>query len=458
MNAPTRTDVLPPLWAHQAKTLELLKTSPIVFDTSDPGTGKTRAALEAFLQRGKGKALVLAPKTLLESAWAADIQRWTPALKASVAYAHNREEAFNADADVYITNIDAVKWLAKQPKKFFKDFTTIIIDESTAYKHRTSARSKAAAKIIKGFAYRELMTGTPNSNTVLDVWHQAFLLDGGERLGRSYYQFRSAVCEPVQVGPQPNHLKWQDKPGSELVVAELLKDISIRHEFADCMDIPPNHTYTVCFELSKSLMQKYKNLERESILELEKADVTAVNAAALRGKLLQLASGAVYYSENKHEVLDTGRYELIADLIEARRHSIVFFNWRHQREQISKELEKRGVIHEVIDGNVPQRRRAQIVEAYQAGYYQTLLLHPQTGAHGLTLTRGTATIWASPTYQPDFLKQGMHRIFRGGQTEKTETILIEAKGTVEKLVYERLNEKSGRMQSFLDLLKERSAE
>jgi SNF2 family DNA or RNA helicase len=116
------------------------------------------------------------------------------------------------------------------------------------------------------------------------------------------------------------------------------------------------------------------------------------------------------------------------------------------------------VIHEVIDGNVPQRRRAQIVEAYQAGYYQTLLLHPQTGAHGLTLKRGTATIWASPIYQPDFLKQGMHRIFRGGQTEKTETILIEAKGTVEKLVYERLSEKSGRMQSFLDLLKERSAE
>lgn len=259
MNAPAHNPVLPPLWAHQAKTLELLKTSPIVFDTSDPGTGKTRAALEAFLQRGTGKALVLAPKTLLESAWASDIQRWTPALKASVAYAHNREEAFNADADVYITNIDAVKWLAKQPKKFFKDFTTIIIDESTAYKHRTSARSKAAAKIIKGFAHRELMTGTPNSNTVLDVWHQAFLLDGGERLGRSYYQFRSAVCEPVQVGPQPNHLKWQDKPGSELVVAELLKDISIRHEFADCMDIPPNHTYTISFELSKTLMQKYKN-------------------------------------------------------------------------------------------------------------------------------------------------------------------------------------------------------
>jgi SNF2 family DNA or RNA helicase len=455
MNAPSRKLKLPPLWAHQAETLKLLQKSPIVFDTSDPGTGKTRAALEAFYQRRKGKALVLAPKTLLESAWAADIARWTPALTYSVAYAENREDAFEVDADVYITNIDAVKWIAKQRKKFFDGFNTVIVDESTALKHRTSARSKAAAKVIQYFKYRELMTGTPNSNTVTDLWHQAYLLDGGERLGRSFFKFRASVCAPEQVGPQPNHIRWVDKPGAELAVADLLRDISVRHQFDECMDIPPNHTYTVEFSLPRTAYRKYTELERTALLELEKGEVAPVHAAALRTKLLQLASGAVYYKGDQYEVIDRGRYELIADLVEARRHSIVFFNWRHQRDEIAKELDERGVVYESIDGDVSQRRRTEIVEAYQAGFFQTLLLHPQTGAHGLTLTKGTATIWASPVYQADFLKQGMHRVFRGGQTERTETILIEAKNTVERLVYERVGEKAKRMDNFLDILRTR---
>lgn len=457
MNTPSKKLRLPTLWAHQKQTLELLESSPIVFDTSDPGTGKTRVALEAFLRRGKGKALILAPKTLLESTWAADIQKWTPSLTYSIAYAENREEAFEVDADVYITNIDAVKWLVKQSKKFFAPFTTVVVDESTAYKHRTSNRSKAAAKIIQHFKHRELMTGTPNSNTVLDLWHQAYLLDGGERLGKSFFHFRSSVCETKQTGPRPNHVQWVDKPGAEIVVANLLQDISVRHQFDACMDIPANHRYSVPFKLPAKAYRKYLELERNALLELEKGDITAVHAASLRTKLLQLASGAVYYKENEYEVIDRSRYELIADLVEARQHSLVFFVWRHQRDEIAKELNQRGVVYETIDGDVPQRRRAQIVEAYQAGFFQTLLLHPQTGAHGLTLTKGTATIWASPVYQADFLKQGLHRVYRGGQTERTETILVEAQNTVEQQVYKRLGEKAERMDNFLEVLRERYA-
>jgi len=101
---------------------------------------------------------------------------------------------------------------------------------------------------------------------------------------------------------------------------------------------------------------------------------------------------------------------------------------------------------------VSDKRRETIIKAYQAGFFQTLFLHPQTGAHGLTLTKGTATIWSSPIYQADFLKQGFHRIVRGGQTLKTETLLIEAVGTVEHAVYDRLNQKTKRMVNLLEML------
>lgn len=443
-----------PLWKHQKQTKAKYKKTNRIFDTSDPGTGKTRSHLEAFAERrkkGGGCALVIAPKSLLETAWQEDAVEFTPGISTSVAYAETRQESFDVKADMYITNTDATKWLARQNKKFFAKFDTIIIDESTSFKHRTSQRSKALIKIKSYFKYRIMMTGTPNSGTILDVWNQALFLDDGVRLGANFFGFRQSVCVPEQIGPKANMLQWVDKDGAEEAVAGLLRDITVRHVFDKCMDIPPNHSYHVKFKPARKLKAAYDEMELRAILETEESDITAVNAAVLRNKLLQIASGAVYDGEGGYKLLGTERYELVCDLIEQRDHSVVFFNWKHQKVELTKMADKRGITYEVLDGDTPVKRRKAIVQAYQAGFYQTLFLHPQTGAHGLTLTKGTATIWTSPIYQPDFLKQGLHRIWRGGQKLPTETIMIEAIGTVENKVFNRLNAKNARMINLLDL-------
>ena len=448
---------IPKPWAHQAATIKKFKTIPRRFDASDPGTGKTRGAIEVWGEhrnKGGGCALVLAPKSLLETAWLEDLNKFLPAAYPSIAYATNREKAFKADADIFITNLDAVKWLEKQKPAFFKRFDTVIIDESTAFKHRTSQRSKAAKNIIKHFDYRELLTGTPNSNSITDIWHQILLLDDGDRLGNNFFRFRDSVCTPKQVGPSTNHIRWDDKPGAEDAVAYLLKDITMRHDFEEVMDIPPNYTRTVDYQMSNKLRKVYLEMLDTAIAMLEGGVVSAVNAAVLRNKLLQIASGAVYTSEDKYAVIDPGRYELITDLIEEHKHSVTFFNWKHQKDLLVQHAEKRGISYAVIDGTTPVTHRKALVSNYQDGAFQTVFLHPQTGAHGLTLTRGTRTIFSSPIYQADFLKQARHRIWRGGQTKKTETLLIEAVNTVEQQVYERLNEKNARMVSLLDILKE----
>jgi len=392
---------------------------------SDPGTGKTRAHLEAWAERykkGGGKLLVIAPKTLLKPAWGEEIEEFISKHSYSIARAIDRDKAFKESADIYITNTDAVKWLAKQKVQFFRQFDSLIIDEITTFKHRTSQRSKAVKSITKYFKFRAGLTGTPNPLSITDLWHQTYLLDDGKRLGDSFFKFRNATCHAVQIGPHPTMVRWEDKQ-------QVIKYY------------PP-----------QKLKAKYKKLEDTTILQLKKEKVDAVNAAVLRNKLLQLASGAVYTSENKYEVVDASRYELITDLIEARKHSICFYNWRHQKEQLLNFAKKRGIEYAFIDGTVSDKRRETIIKAYQAGFFQTLFLHPQTGAHGLTLTKGTATIWSSPIYQADFLKQGFHRIVRGGQTLKTETLLIEAVGTVEHAVYDRLNQKTKRMVNLLEML------
>src|SRR5690606_26974952 len=252
---------------------------------------------------------------------------------------------------------------------------------------------------------RYALNGTPNPNSVMELWHPALLIDDGKRLGTSYTRLRSSVQVPTQVGPMSNHIRWDDKPGANQAVNELLSDITVRHAFEDVMThVPPNHKDVKRFSLSPRAQKAYEKMETDLIMALEEGEViSAIHAASLRTKLLQIASGAVYNSdgEGAYSIIDSTRYELIGDLVEERQHSVVFCNWKHQRDLLCQEFESRGLSFALIDGSVPQRERDKIVRDYQAGKYRTILLHPRTGAHGLTLTRGDTTIFASPIYEAD---------------------------------------------------------
>ena len=220
---------IPPYYEHQTTTLDLLRQEDRVLDLSDPGTGKTRPALGAYIERlnkGGKRCLVLATKSILQSAWGDDIDKFFPGVRYDIAYANVRKKVLEkSTADIIITNHDAVRALVGKKAlikpAFWKDFDSIIVDESTAFKNHTSQRSKALYQIARLMEYRECMTGTPNPKTILDMWHQAKIVDDGERLGSSYWKFRSAVCEPKQVGPKPEHVLWVDKEGAEYAVCLL---------------------------------------------------------------------------------------------------------------------------------------------------------------------------------------------------------------------------------------------
>jgi SNF2 family DNA or RNA helicase len=370
-------------------------------------------------------------------------------------YAENREKAFDAMADIYITNHDAVNWLVKQPLKALKKrFSTMIIDESGAFKHATSLRSRAIRRVAPMFDFRECMNGTVSPNTILDAWHQYYLLDQGQRLGKSFYHFRNQVCAPHQVGPMPNMVKWEDKEGAEQVVATLVRDITIRHQFEDCIDIPPNHEYTIKFIMKPKHRRAYAQMKTAQLALLDSGMVTAVNAAAVTTKLLQIASGAVYESEFRYHVVDDDRNELIMDLLAERDHSLVFFNWKHQKDQLVAAAEKRGYSFCIMDGDSTPHEKTETVRLFEAGFYKVMFAHPQSAAHGLTLVRATTTIWASPTYNLEHFAQGNKRIYRAGQKNRTETLVVLAEDSIDEKVYEALAVKKVRMLNLLEELRE----
>ena len=435
---------------HQTETTDFILQNPRVLVTSDPGTGKTRSVLDAYAQRCAGRMLVLAPLSILQASWGDDIEKFTPNLTYTVAYARNRAKAFESDAQIIITNHDAAKWLAKN-QHVLNGFDTLCIDEFTAFKNKDSQRSKAINKVVKLFDYRIAMSGTPNSNTICDIWHPTLLVDDGHRLGHRFYTFRSNVCTPVFNGFAN---EWRDKQDAELIVAAAIKDINIRYELEDCLDMPKQSYHTIKTQLSDAMMQAYKELAEDNVLWTGKATINAVHAGVLTKKLLQLCTGAVYDENNNVVGFHEERYNLVMDLVEQRSHSLVAFNWTHERDYLIQQAEKRKIKYAVIDGSVSAKVRKDVVDRMQAGQLQVVFAHPQSAGHGLTLTTATSVIWCSPTYNAEHYQQFNRRIYRAGQTKRTEVIHIAADNTWETDVYKKLNGKLGRMENLLSILNE----
>lgn len=324
----------------------------------------------------------------------------------------------------------------------------VLVHNCTAFKHQTSARSKAVAKIAQYFEYRRVMTGTPTSNGICDIWHQVFIVDDGQRLGKSFFKFRAAACVPTQVGRNANAIQWEDREGIEDVVAHLISDITIRHKFEDCVDIPENHKYAMVYPLSKKARSAYDDMLNHQIALFRKSSVTAVNAGVAAGKLLQISSGAVYDDNEDYTVICKERYEFVVDVAEEREHAVIFYLWDHQRDLIVEELTKRGLSFCLYGGS--DAARAQMVRDYQAGKYRYFLAHPQSAGHGLTLTLATASIWPSPTPNLEHWLQGLKRVHRIGQTKRTETICVCGEDTRDLLMWEMLQNKNVKMTNFFE--------
>lgn len=433
-------------------TFLLLRRNGCIFATGN--TGKTRTCIEVIKKDSPNeRTLILCPKSITQAAWQNDIFKFAPGIKSAIAEAPDREKAFTTGAQVIITNWDAAKWLS-QNQHLLKGFTRIIGDESTAIKNRQAQRSVAVANLARLFEKRIMMSGTPAPQGVEDLWHQAFVLDFGQRLGSNFFRFLNATHNARQrIFGYKKITEWEEKEGALEAVSALLADITIRNKLEDCLDMPENRMYEVPVTLSKKHQRLYDQVAETTWGELKKGKLTSFSHQALRTKLLQIASGAVYTdNEENFAEVDTSRYELIADLADARPQCLIAFNWRHQRDGIIKQLNARNISFGVIDGSISSKKRIEFVQDFQTGVLRVGLLHPASAGHGLTLTEGHATIWASPTDNLEHFEQLNRRIYRAGQTKRTETILICAQDTLEPKVYEALINKSNKLNNLLELM------
>ena len=442
-------------FAHQETFANLWGREERVLNFDGCGTGKTLACIHAVKTYWpEARVLVLAPLSILTPAWGKDLRFGWPETTYAIAAgtAAKKRKAITGEAQWVITNHDTVKMIDQE--NLASNFDVLIVDEGDAFRNRTSMRSKAINRIAADIDKMALMTGTPSPNTILDMWHLAFLIDRGERLGKNFFGFRQQVCDPKAIlGAPAGAMKWEDKDGAADHVTLMLSDITSRVALNDVQELPETIYREVPVELPPKLRRDYEFLKRESVLALETGQMlNAVHAGSRMQKLLQTLSGGVYNEDGSVVNVHKERYELVLDLVEETDHALVAFNWTHQRDGLVAEATKRKLKFAVIDGGTPLLERNRIVYQFQQGNLQVIFAHPQSAGHGLTLTVANRVIWASPTYRADLYEQFNHRIVRTGQQRKTEIIHIAAENTVEETVYEKMLDKQMNMIDLLNTI------
>ena len=427
----------------------------------DMGLGKTVTTLTAvkelkYNRFAVRKVLVIAPKKVAEGTWTKEKDKWehTKMLRVSQVLGSQakRIRALNTPADLYVVNRENVCWLVDYYRNDWP-FDMVVVDESSSFKNHRAKRFKALASVGNLIDRMVELTGTPSPNGLADLWSQVYLLDGGDRLGKRYTQFRERYFQPDKRGPAGIVYSYEAKPGTEESILQRISDICISMKAEDYLQLPDITYHEIPVKLDERAWKAYLELEREMVLELPEDEeaISAAGAAALSNKLLQLGNGAVYDDDGNYHEVHNCKIEAFLELIESLqgKPALVFYNFRHDRIRLEKALEKMKL-------RVRELKTMQDEDDWNAGKVDVLLTHPASSAYGLNLQQGgNHVVWFGLTWNYELYTQANKRLHRQGQEQKVIVHHLICSGTRDEDVMEALNRKEDVQNWVMQSLKAR---
>lgn len=426
----------------------------------DMGLGKTVTTLTAIRQLKYDrflirKVLVIAPKKVAEGTWTKEKDKWdhTKLLRVSPVLGSQtkRIRALNTPADIYIINRENVVWLVDYYRNAWP-FDMVVIDESSSFKSHNAKRFKALSSMGSHIDRLVELTGTPSPNGLEDLWSQVFLLDGGDRLGKRYSQFRERYFQPDKRGPDGMIYSYEAKPGTEQSILDKISDICISMKAEDYLQLPDIVYHEIPVELDPKARKAYQEMERKMVLELpEEEEVSVTSAAALSNKLLQLSNGAIYDEDHNVHEIHGCKIEAFLELVESLqgKPALVFYNYQHDRERILAALSKTGL-------RVRELKTTQDEDDWNARKIDILLTHPASSAYGLNLQQGgNHVIWFGLTWNYELYTQANKRLHRQGQTERVIIHHLVCSGTRDEDVMQALQRKDDVQNWVMETLKAR---
>lgn len=424
----------------------------------DCGCGKTIITLTAikdllFDRFEVQKVLVICP-IRVAAVWAEEIGKWEhlQGLRFSVCVgtASQRRNALEADSDIYVINRDVVPWLIENYSGSAWKWDMLVIDELSSFKNSQAKRFKSLLKMRPKVKRIVGLTGTPSSNGLMDLWAEYRLLDLGERLGRFIGAYRAQYFRPEKTNGMVVY-SYAPLPGAEERIYKRISDMTVSLRCTDVLQMP--ELISVPYEVSMSPKEKqvYDSLKKDLVLGLETdQEITAANAAALSGKLTQIANGAVYQDDGEVLVVHDKKLDALEDLIEAQNGKplLVCYWFRHDLERITDRLRKLGVGYAKIDTqNAIMRWNAKMIPVG--------LLHPASAGHGLNLQAGGNTlVWFGLTWSLELYIQTNARLWRQGQESSTVVIQhIITKDTIDERILKALQKKEVTQDALMAAVK-----
>lgn len=437
---------------YQNKGIEFFKTQKRCALFLSMGMGKTTTTLTAVTDLldsfAVEKVLIIAPLRVANSVWKQECEQWQHLkdLKVSVCTGseRNRLAALQTSADVYTINRENIKWLVDHYGKKWP-FDCVIIDESSSFKNASSQRFKALKKVAPLTNYMLLLTGTPSPNGLLDLWPQLYLIDFGERLGRTMTGFKQRFFESDYMG-----YNWTLREGSQAKIEKLISDKCLSMTADDYLELPERIDIVESLELPAKVLRQYREFEKEMFIDFENSEaVEALSAATLANKLLQFANGCLYTDELKnYEELHKVKLDALADIIEVNEgeNILIAYNYKSDLER----LQKRFPDAKVLD------KEQSTIDAWNAGEIPLLLAHPASAGHGLNIQKGGALIvWFGLNWSLELYQQFNARLHRQGQKKPVRIVHLVCKDTIDERVLNVLNDKDATQNRLIQALKKR---
>lgn len=412
------------------------------------------------------KALVIAPLYVADVTWEDERDKWDHLRKLQLSKILGTEKqriaGLTATADVYVINRENVKWLIEYYIKRKKPwpFDMVVVDESSSFKSNSSQRFKALKKATPITDRVILLTGTPDPNGEMDLWSQTYLLDGGERLGKTLTEYRNRYFTP---GRRNGNIiyEWLPREGAKEAIFAKLSDMMISLTAADYLKMPERIDNVVKLRMPPEAKEQYERMEEECILELESGDVVAGNKAAVTNKLLQMANGAVYYEEpeadedgvvtgwqRKWVQIHEAKLDALEEIVEDYGQPlVVFYSFQHDFERLMARFAK-------YDPAVIRSRKD--IEAWNRGEVRLLFAHPASVGHGLNLQAGgSMVVWFGLPNNLEWYQQANARLYRQGQKRTVVITHLLMEGTQDVSVMRGLKGKTLNQDELIAAVKAR---
>ena len=399
------------------------------------------------------RAIIVCPKSVM-SVWENELHTHFLFSRRCVVLHGDKQKRLrllNEDVPFYIINHDGIKTIEKELAE--KGFDLWVVDEVASFRNAQSNRSKCLNRLTKETYWLWLLTGTPCPTQPTDAWALGRMLKN-PKVPKYFSAFKSQVMTQVTT------YRWIPKPDAYQTAYDILQP-GVRYRKEDCIDLPPVTFQRYECEQTKAQKEAFKEMYKELVMDVAGNKITAANAGVRLNKLLQVCCGEVYDNNGIPTTVDSShRLKLCAEIVEqASNKVIVFVPFTAALHRVATYLEKNtGHKVAVVEGDTSVTKRKQVFHDFQhEAEPHILVAHPQTTAHGLTLTKADTTIWYGPIFSLEIFEQANNRMNRPGQKNHMTVAMI-CSTWIERKVYEALENKAQMQNSVLELYKEARGE